>query len=208
MMTFKEINEKVLHYEEELKYGSKIISDLTNLISNQSDEKTIEYLYIEKMKVEFFCFVTASYIDMLCVYRNIKRSKSEWEKFYNLKITYLIAYETINTYHKYKREINKIVTKEEKEFYKAFFDMLNRELYDFKYDFDYDNIMPRIRNKSTAHYDKNFLEYYSTFELIERYKKKDIVRSFLNFLNPLHYFTYALINDEIDPLLYINSWLS
>ena len=85
--------------------------------------------------------------------------------------------------------------------------MLNRELEDFKYEFDYDNVMPKIRNKSTAHYDKDFIEYYSNYELIEKYKDKDIVRSFLYFINPLHYFTHVLMNNEIDELLFINSWM-
>jgi hypothetical protein len=86
--------------------------------------------------------------------------------------------------------------------------MLNRELDDFKEAFDYENIMPKIRNKSTAHYDRDFLEYYSNFELIEKFSDKDIVRSFLYFINPLHYFTNALMNNEVDEFQFVNSWLT
>lgn len=207
MMTFKEINERIYHYEEELKKCYQGILTLNNEISKQNDTKQTEALKIYKTKIEFFCFVTTSYIDLLCTYRNIRRAKSDWEKYFSVKIAYLIAYETINTYHKYKGEIYKAVTKEEKDFYRNFFDMLNRELSDFKEDFDYDNVMPKIRNKSTAHYDKDFSEYYSNYEIIEKFSDKDIVRSFLYFINPLHYFTHALMNDEIDEFLFINSWM-
>jgi len=208
MMTFKEINERIYHYEEELKQCYRGILTLNNEISKQTDTKQSDALKIYKTKIEFFCFVTTSYIDLLCTYRNIRRAKSDWEKYFSVKIAYLIAYETINTYHKYKGEIYKAVTREEKDFYRNFFDMLNRELSDFKDDFDYDNVMPKIRNKSTAHYDKDFSEYYSNYEIIEKFSDKDIVRSFLYFINPLHYFTHALMNNEIDEFLYINSWMT
>lgn len=207
-MTFKEINERIYHYEVELKKCCKEILTFTKAISKQTDTEKIEILKIQKIKIEFFCFVTTSYIDLLCTYRNIKRAKSDWEKYFSVKIAYLIAYETINTYHKYKGEIYKAVNKQEKDFYKNFFDMLNRELSEFKDDFDYNNIMPKIRNKSTAHYDKDFSEYYSNYEIIEKFSDKDIVRSFLYFINPLHYFTHALMNNEIDEFLFINSWMS
>lgn len=45
--------------------------------------------------------------------------------------------------------------------------MLNRELYDFKKLFDYNKMMSKIRNKSTAHYDKNFLEYYNIINFVK-----------------------------------------
>ncbi|MDF2189834.1 hypothetical protein [Paraflavitalea sp. CAU 1676] len=208
MMTFKEIDERINHYEDELKGCYQVIIRLDKATLIEIDNSKKESIRIRKMKIEFFCFVTTSYIDLLCTYRNIKRAKSDWERNFSIKIAYLIAYETINTYHKYKGEIYKAVLKEEKDFYKNFFDMLNRELAEFKYDFDYDNLMPKIRNKSTAHYDKNFSEYYLSYGLIEKYGDKDIVRSFLYFINPLHYFTNALMNDEIDEFLFLNSWLS
>lgn len=207
-MTFKEINEIIYHYQEELKKCNHEILSLNNAISKQTDPEQTEALKIYKIKIEFFCFVTTSYIDLLCSYRNIKRAKSDWEKYFSVKTAYLIAYETIKTYNKYKGEIYKAVTKEEKDFYKNFFDMLNRELLDFKEEFDYNNVMPKIRNKSAAHYDKDFSEYYSNYEVIEKFSNKDIVRSFLYFINPLHYFTHALMNDEIDEFLFINSWMT
>ncbi len=206
-MTFKEVDEKINHYEIELKKCVDEIAQTELFLENDNDEvKNLAKAH--KLKVEFFCFVTTSYIDWLCVYRNLQRSKSERENYYNIKIAYLIAYETINTYYKFKGEIYKTVKKDYEQFFHTFFDMLNRELAEFKYEFDYDKIMPKIRNKSVAHYDRNFLEYYSNFSLIEEYSHKDIIRSFLYFLNPLHYFTYALMNDEIDKFLYLNSWMS
>lgn len=208
MMTFKEINERIYHYDDKLKHCNNVVTGLNNAISVENDTTLKGILKIQKTKIEFFCFVTASYIDLLCTYRNIKRAKSDWEKYFSIKIAYLIAYESIQTYYKYKGEIYNAVKKEEKDFYRNFFDMLNRELADFKADFDYDNIMSKIRNKSTAHYDRNFSEYYSNYELIEKFIKKDIVRSFLYFINPLHYFTCALMNNEIDEFLFINSWMT
>lgn len=207
-MTFKEIDERICHYEDELDWCANALPALTNLIEGEESNRQILYLESQKMKLEFCCFVTTSYIDLLCTYRNLKRSKTKWEKFYNIKMAYLIAYETINTYYKYKAEIFRTVTKEDKEIYKGFFDMLNRELAEFKEKYDYNSIMPKIRNKSTAHYDKNFLEYYASFKLIDNIESKEIVRSFLNFINPLHYFAVGLLKGKIDKFLFINSWLS
>jgi len=207
MMTLKEINERIDHYEEEIEWTAGVLNNLTQDLKNKKG-KELEFLEIEKMKIEFFSFVTTSYLDLPCTYKNLKRSKSEWDRVFNIKIAYLIAYETINTYNKYKGQIYKTVNQKDKEFYKNFFDMLNRELDEFKYNYDYDNLMPKIRNKSTAHYDRNFLDYYSAFNLIDNSNSKDIIPSFLKFINPLHYFTFGLLKGEIDEFLFINSCMN
>lgn len=208
MMTFKEIDERIHHYEEEIHWCTAFIRNISESMKTESNKEQATTRECQLMKMQFFCFVTTSYIDLLCSYKNLKRSKSNWESFYNLKIAYLIIYETINTYHKYKGDIYRTVTKENIEFYQKFFDMLNRELYEFKEEYKYEEIMPKIRNKSTAHYDKDFLEYYISYEIIGNLETKDIIRSFLNFMNPLHYFTYGLSKGEIDEFLFINSWMS
>jgi len=208
MMTFKEIDERINHYQEELEWSVMILKNSIKDDSYNKEVDVIEILVYEKARVEFFSFATATYIDLLCTYRNLKRAKTDWEKFYNLRIAYLTIYETINTYFKFKGEIYKSVSKEEKEIYKRFFGMLNDELYEFKEDFHYDKIMPKIRNKSSAHYDRNFLDYYSSFELLKKYESKDIIRSFFYFLNPLHYFSFSLLKGEVDEFLFLNSWMS
>lgn len=208
MMTFKEIDERIAHYEDELNWGAGLISKIDTSLNSKRNPEHVLLLENKKLKIEFFCFVTTSYIDLLCTYRNLKRSKSDWEKSYNVKIAYLIAYETINTYNKYKGDIYKTLKKEEKEDYQQFFRMLNDELSDFKYEYDYDSVMSKIRNKSTAHYDKEFLEFYKSYEVLNKPESKNIIRSFLNFINPLHYFTYGLLEGKLDMLLFVNSWLT
>lgn len=208
MMTFKEVNDKIEHYQEELKRNVDHLNKI-NLYDDKSESDEIKaVLQIEKLKVEFFSFVTCSYIDMLCTYRNFKRSKSNWENAYNLKIAYLLIYETINTYHKYRGQLFQTLKKEEQEIYHRFFRMLNEELSEFKYKFDYDNIMPKIRNKATAHYDRNFLDYYESLNLLDSADAKNIIREFLYFLNPLHYFAHSLGEGEVNEFLFINGWLS
>jgi hypothetical protein len=86
--------------------------------------------------------------------------------------------------------------------------MLNDELYEFKNEFQYGKIMPRIRNKSTAHYDRDFLDYYSSYELLKTFESKDIIREFFYFLNPLHYFSFSLLKGEVDEFLFVNSWMT
>ncbi len=85
--------------------------------------------------------------------------------------------------------------------------MLNRELSEFKEKYDYDIVMSNIRNKSSAHYDKDFLTYYSSYEILEKPESKEIIRDFFYFINPLHYFTFGLLKGEIDEFLFINSWM-
>lgn len=73
-MTFKEVDEKINHYEIELKKCVDEIAQTELFLENDNDEvKNLAKAH--KLKVEFFCFVTTSYIDWLCVYRNLQRSK-------------------------------------------------------------------------------------------------------------------------------------
>ena len=111
-MTFKEIDERINYYQEEVEWSVRI---LKNSIKDESYNKVsdvIEILGYEKGRVEFFSFVTVSYIDLLCTYRNYKRAKTDWEKFYTLRIAYLTICETINTYFKFKGELFKSINKE------------------------------------------------------------------------------------------------
>lgn len=204
MLTFKEIDQRIENYEEELEWGFNTLKNY----DNPKFKNTFQSLGYEKIKIEFYCFVTSSYIDLICTYRNLKRAKTDWEKSYNIKFAYLIAYETINTYYKYKGQVFKLIKEEDKDRYESFFKMLNRELTDFKKTYDYDNIMPKIRNKFSAHYDKSFVEYYSNFELINNKKSDEIIGDFLCFINPLHYFTFSWLKGKIDEFLFINSWMT
>ncbi len=204
MFTFKEIDERIENYEEELIWGFNVLKNY----DNENFKEIFQKNGYEKIKIEFYCFVTSSYIDLLCTYRNLKRSKSNWERTYNIKFAYLIVYETINTYYKYKGEVFKLIKKEDRERYRGFFDMLNRELAEFKDKYQFDKLMPKIRNEFSAHYDKSFVEYYSKYELLENKESKEIIRDFLYFINPLHYFTFSWLKGEIDDFLFINSWMS
>jgi hypothetical protein len=204
----KEIDAKLLHFKEELDWGAELLRKIDNVIHTEKDESIIPLHRIHRLKIEFFCFTSTSYIDHLCAFKNLKRSKTDWEKFYNTKNAYLIIYETINTFHKYKGELYKITQNESEEIYPRFFRMLNDELSEFKDNYNYDNEMAKIRNKSTAHYDKAFLQYYESYNLIDKSKSKVIIREFLYFLNPLHYFAYSLLIGEVDQFLFVNSWMS
>src|SRR5688500_13025348 len=121
MMTFTEIDERITHYEKELETGSTQLKTLEDALEKITDNAQKQLLERKKMTVSFFSFVTTAYIDLLCSYKNLSRSKSEWEKFFNLKISYLIIYETINTYHHFKKELYKTITQEEKEDFQQFF---------------------------------------------------------------------------------------
>lgn len=203
MLTYKKIDLRIKNYEEEFQFWY-------NLLLKYDDPELSSFFNdngYDKVKIEFFCFVSSSYIDLLCAYRNLKRSKTQWEKNYNIKFAYLISYETINTYYKYKGQVFKLVKEEEKEFYENFFDMLNRELKDFKKKYDYDNVMSTIRNGS-AHYDREFTNYYTIYKSLNNKESKEIIRDFLYFINPLHYFTFSWLKGEEDEFLFVNSWMT
>ena len=203
MFTFKEIDRQIKNYEEELKFWYNVLKNM----NPKEYDKVFSSDGFHKNKVEFFCFVSASFIDILCSYRNLKRAKSNWEKTYNLKIIYMTVYETINTYHKYKGQIYKQLKEDNIEKFDLFFDMLNRELSDFKKQYKFDTIMPKIRNKFAAHYDKNFIDYYSNIELLDKINTKELVPDFLHFINPLHYFAFSWLKGEINELQFLDSWL-
>tara|TARA_A100001391_G_C4849666_1_gene219352 strand:+ start:251 stop:520 length:270 start_codon:yes stop_codon:yes gene_type:complete len=88
MLTYKEIDERILNYEEELVWGYNTLK----AYDIEEYNKVFKSLGYEKIKIEFYCFVTSSYIDLLCTYRNLKRSKTEWEKSYNIKFAYLVSF--------------------------------------------------------------------------------------------------------------------
>jgi hypothetical protein len=208
MMTFKEIDKRIAHYQSEVAMCTDDLKMYNNLLSKKISSGKKLKLEQRKMTTEFFSFVTTAYIDLLSSYKNFKRSKSDWEKFFNLKISYLIIYETINTYHQFRRELFLSVNQKKKEEFQNFFRMLNDELAEFKEKYGYDQVMPKIRNKSTAHYDKNFLDYYSSYVFLHSVNGKEVIRDFLYFINPLHYFIYALNEGEVNMVLFVNSWFS
>jgi hypothetical protein len=206
-MTFKEIDGIVKHYEEEIDGCVDLMKNINKNLKKEKDEKVIAAFEHTNSMLEFACFVSACYIDLLCTYRNLRRAKTEWEYSYNAKIAYLLIYETINTYHKYQKKIYQEANKIEKENYNHYFQMLNDELREFKEDYGYDKIMSRIRNKSIAHYDRNFIDFYENYEILKDKKSNDVIESFFYFMKPLLHFSYGLIGGNINRESFALSWL-
>jgi len=103
-----------------------------------------------------------SFIDLLTAQKGIKRATSGWEYIYYSKIGYRIIYETINTFHKHKKDLRETIDNDQKELIKHFI-LLNDLLKAYKYSYDFDKTMSKIRNKTIAHFDKDYFEYYKYF---------------------------------------------
>lgn len=206
-MTFKEIDTIVRHYQEEIDGCVELMKNINKNLTKEKDQKIIAVFEHSMSMLEFSCFVSTCYIDLLCTYRNLRRAKTDWEYSYNAKIAYLLIYETIKTYHKYQKKIYQEANKREKENYHHYFKMLNDELKEFKEDFEYDKIMARIRNKSVAHYDRNFIDFYENYEVLKNKRSKDVIESFFYFIKPLLHFSFGLVGGNINRTSFALSWM-
>lgn len=90
--------------------------------------------------------------------KNLYLAKSDWEKIFFIKNTFLVIYENINSYHRN----GKFLIEKSNEIENAILLLANANklLKDFKNKYRYDTHINKIRNSISGHINDNFEEYY------------------------------------------------
>jgi hypothetical protein len=190
MKDYREIKKYILHYENELEKCYYLLNFL------ESDKDNSKYdidriIFITKTVALF----TAFFLDTATSIKGFYQSKTSWEVKFYLKAGITCVYESLSKYDKLQNEIRLMITENYSEFSHAYKDILY-SVKKFKKEHSYDHIMANFRNNAGAHYDKNFLTYYSTLKRMDSNEKILIVIEFSNILMNIINFYSTIIEKE------------
>lgn len=165
--------------------GGKTILDL--LVKGQNvilEKKRIAPFENKISKLKFLCFLSSSFIDLLCTLKGFMNSTTEWEKIHFSKTGYLLIYEIIRNYESNKKSIFVSINEEMPDLLPIF--NKNSELLKaFKNEFDFEGKIKNIRHKCSGHIDREFLEYYNAISSISSEECKLAIENCLGFLKLL-----------------------
>lgn len=168
------------HYSEFT--GGKAVLDLLVKCQNEIFEKKQIAPFESKIAhFKFLCFLSSSFIDLLCTLKGFLNATTEWERIYFSKTGYLLIYEIINNYESNKKSILDSINQEIPELL-PIFKMNAKLLKVFKKDFDFEGKIKSVRHKCSGHIDREFLDYYDAISTINSEECILAVESCLGFL--------------------------
>ena len=188
-------------YEKLIKEANESIPLFTTLLDTlkqiiDTQNRTINYLAQIDPEIElevfkeneqlnkFNALITISVLDLLVVCKNLCLASSEWEKIYFTKQGYLIIYETIKTYYKYRSQLQKLIETKHASYIETF-KSINNDLRLFKKKHHYDNVIGLIRNKVAGHIDEDFVLYYNTISKLDGEKVGLTISNFIQVIAQL-----------------------
>lgn len=138
-----------------LRFMKRLFSDISSIYTTRTETKELNDFYTLN---DISSLITICHLDLVTNSKNLYLAKSDWEKIFFIKNTFLVIYETINSYHKHgkflteKSSTNNLTSN-------GFLEV-SVALKDFKKKYKYDTHINRIRNKVSGHINDNFEEYY------------------------------------------------
>lgn len=167
------------------------LTKVLELFPNPEDQIDLNNLYSQ---LKFNSLITISFLDLSVVGRDIILAQKPWDRLFYAKQCYLIIYETINTFHKHKKELFRLVkltTPKLQEELKE----INLELKEFKNEYKYESEMNNIRNCIAGHIDEDFENYYNTLRTIDIEKTGKLLGAFLKIINRMQNFSNNLLKE-------------
>lgn len=155
------------------------------------ENESFKNLYFQ---LEFNGLLTISILDLSLISREIFISKKTWEKLYYAKQTYLVIYETINSYNKHNKTLNDLSLKISQT-NKNRLDKISKEIKAFKKRYSYSTEICDIRNKVAGHINENFKIYLSTLKLIDIENTGEMLKDFVIILTSLQKYSTDLLID-------------
>jgi hypothetical protein len=173
---------KISNIEE---INGKTVLDL--LVNSQFvivEKKQVATFKSKITQLKFLCFLSSSFIDLLCTLKGFLNSTTEWEKIHHSKTGYLLIYEIINNYESNKKSILDNINEEMPELFPLF--KKNAKLLKaFKKEFDFEGKIKTIRNKCSGHINIEFLDYYNAISSINSEECILAIENCLGFLKYL-----------------------
>ena len=196
----KEIDSLINDHFTEFRAGKSVLDLLVKSQNVIFENKKILPFENKISQLKFLCFLSASFIDLLCILKGFFNSTTEWEKIHFSKTGYLLIYEIIKNYDTNKKSLLDGINNEMPELIPIF--NKNAELLKaFKKEFDYEGKIKNIRHKSSGHIDKEFLAYFEAISLISSEECKLAIENCLGFLKLLmmilHDLTLTTTENEV-----------
>lgn len=162
-------SEKMLEFLREMIDISETFKERDNL-SPDLIKFHNEYLII----LNFTSLVVISTLDLHIIHKHLLVSKFESEKIFFIRSGSLTIFETLNTYKGYQKELLHIFNTD-----KSIITEVGKSIRVFKKKYD----LIEIRNKTSAHIDKNYKDYYSITSKINVENSRVMIVEFLELLN-------------------------
>jgi len=184
-------------YHKQLKNSYSILdfieeaNDILNPLELEYDSST------SKSNIKYYCFLTTSQLDLFTILKGYLNADTKWEKIYYSRMSFLTIYETIQTYHTYQLSVNEYL-EENHPALKTQYKEINKILKEFKKQYDYDNKISSIRNKTAGHFHKEFSEFYIQIKNIENELSTEAIETFLIFLKILLHFVYRMADEAAE----------
>jgi len=147
--------------------------------------------------------LTISVLDLSIIARELFIAKHNWEKFFYAKQSYLVIYETINTYNIHCKFLDAIAKKLNQKL-EAEFKTISNQIKVFKKDFKFDTEIKEIRKRTAGHIDKDFSKYYDTLRNINFQKAMETIQAFMVIISKLQIFSSHLMKDYNDKIKNLN----
>lgn len=188
------IDESILNYTDllvrlkhMLEMATKVEVDLKRVIPKNND-------FNEVVKLQrFHSLLVISLLDLYVSSKHLLNAKSDWEKVFFIKQSFLIIYETIDKYSDHNKDIKEFCETRFVELKDDYLTISN-DLKLFKKTFSYENMIKSIRNNIAGHIHSDFLKYFDTLLLLKDVNATDLISSFINILKKLETLSNSLID--------------
>ena len=174
----------ISHFEKQLFESYSILEDLEFGLIKPVNEFGKEKLQLTIKSIKYFCFFTASFLDIATTLKKLNDIESGWERKYHLKNGFVSIYETIITFNKHNNDIKLIIDKDYQEIAQRYTN-INQILRKFKKMHKFELTIQKFRNNAGAHYAEDFNVYYKSLITIDNQESIITIYDFSNFLKIL-----------------------
>lgn len=154
----KESDESIAYFSnflKHLRFMKKVYNEILPLYkSHENHQSLVDFNKLNDIS----SLITICHLDLVTNSKNLYLAKSDWEKIFFIKNTFLVIYETINSYHRNGKFL--LDKSNNNEIALSLVSNANKLLKNFKNKYRYETHINKIRNKISGHINENFEEYY------------------------------------------------
>ncbi|CAH0213515.1 hypothetical protein [Chryseobacterium sp. Bi04] len=181
----KESDESINYFSNfltHLRFMKSLYSEISVFFTTNTEKQNLHDFYILN---DISSLITICHLDLVTNSKNLYLAKSNWEKIFFVKNTFLVIYETINSFHKHGKFLNE--KSKLNESISSVFSKVNTDLKDFKKKYKYDTHINKIRNTISGHINDNFEEYYDEIINFDAEKTALMTLDFINIIGSIQY---------------------
>lgn len=196
--TIEDAEKLIIEQYDQMQFTLGLLNFMNVTIAENQSASRSQFTENLESNIKYYCFIMASFSDLLVILKGFINSNSRWEEIFYSKKGFLVIYESINTYHKNQKGIRDLIEGNLPELANLNTEA-NLKLRYFKKSFNYESEMAIIRNEVAGHYNVDFYKYYGIITKLDRNKSIEAIESFLIFLMSVIYLVRR-INEELRPI--------